>query len=151
MLSALHNTFARFPASTFALALPDARPQRKGPPGARFRVFATTTAELAQMRAVLGEQYTARDYATLGEPTATPAAKRWIEYRRVRIPKRGSRLYEKLTRQYAGCPYFILRSASTRQPINIPVAVTEAAATPEGTPDSYGLASSTRPFALPDF
>ncbi|HEY1092702.1 MAG TPA: type I-F CRISPR-associated endoribonuclease Cas6/Csy4, partial [Burkholderiaceae bacterium] len=81
----------------------------------------------------------------------------WVSYRRYRIPSRRAerkaegnlRLRRIQTADAAELPYFSLRSQSNGQTWRLYVEARPAATAEQAEPDAYGLATQSRPLALP--
>lgn len=155
-LKVLHGAFRNAPRR-YALALP--RHGRQ--PFVVLRVFAGERDHLHALVETVEAHPVIRDYTRLGYPRRVPEdfAGTWTEFRRYRIPARrsgrkpGDDLRERRMTQAAEArlPYFILQSRSNGQQFGLYVEVRAGAPNAgESEPDSYGLAVSTRPFALPD-
>jgi len=92
-------------------------------------------------------------------PKAVPEdfAGPWISYRRYRIPSRKAerkpdgnlRLRRIQAADTAELPWFTLQSQSNGQAWRLYVEAQPAPAAGSAEPDAYGLASASRPFALP--
>lgn len=152
----LHGVFAKHPGE-FALALPE-----RGL-GA-LRVFASTREVLDTLAGVLDGDRWFRAYTRLGYPRAVPAdfAGRWVAFARYRIPTvrsdrnavdgisalRDRRLREAGRRRL---DYFNVHSRSNGSRFSLTVERVEQDGLPrEGVPDSYGLSTRGRLFALPE-
>lgn len=155
-LKVLHRAFREEPGH-YALALPGHARQ----PFAVLRVFAEGRDQLDKLVDVVEPQPIMRDYLRLGYPRKVPVdfSGTWTEYRRYRIPARRSgrkpndNLRERRMAWAADhrLPFFIMQSRSTGQQFGLYVSIqTDAQASPEVHPDSYGLSVASRPFALPD-
>lgn len=149
---------ARSAAGNLAIALPGLRTGTGCHPGNVLRVFclgrdaADATADQLEQHPFL------RDYARTGRvrQVSETFAGPWIEYRRYRIPNRGSRLTEARARRMAhgdSLPFLHMASGSNGQAFSIRVQPIEHAAPPQACetwqPDAYGLSLPSRPFALP--
>lgn len=153
-LKVLHGVFSSHPGQ-YALALPDY--PRSFP---RLRVFATSREDLDQLVAATETHHTFGEIGRFTYPKSVPEdfSGRWISYRRYRIPSRkaernpGSnlRLRRIQTADKADLPYFTLQSHSNGQAWRLYVQTEAGSATESLEPDGYGLASASRPFALPD-
>lgn len=131
-----------------------------------FRVFAETYEALqALIDAILGH-WKIRDYTVVGSPTPVPTEKitAWLSYRRFRIPSQKAEIVPKnkvdkqplyiRRRQFAqqqALPYLQVRSQSTGYNFSIFIEMKVCDSAGQGTPDSYGFARETQPFALPVF
>ena len=141
-----------------AIALPGMRVGHGCHPGNLLRVFCVNR-EVADATADLLEQNKfVRDYARLGRVRSVSEefAGIWVEYRRYRIPNRGSRMTEARARRLAygdNLPFIHMSSGSNGQAFSTRVQPIEHSAPPQGVhpwePDAYGLAVPSRPFALP--
>ena len=157
-LRALHGVFALHPGQ-YALALPDY--PRSFP---RLRVFAASREALDQLVSATETHPAfaegADKIARFAYPKAVPDAFAgpWLSYRRYRIPSRKAerkpdgnlRLRRIQTADEARLLYFPLRSESNGHTWRLYVEARPADSGDEASPDAYGLATTTRPFGLPD-
>lgn len=153
LLSALHKVFDSYPGR-FAVALPRMRTGRARHPGNLMRVFAEHRADLDIICTALAANERILGYVRLGLIQESPEEpeRGWMEYRRYRIPSRRSRLEK--CREYrlkAGdeLPYLRIGSASNGQAFSVHIAAVPGARPDHCAPNSYGLSTATRPFALP--
>ena len=146
-------------AVVLACAFPTLHMGRGCHPGNRLRLFALTRDVVDQVADQLEAHPFARDYIRINRVRPVPDnfTGAWTEYRRYRIPGRGSRLTESRARRIeAGnaLPFLHSNSKSNGQAFSIRVlAITHAQVldNPSGiAPDSYGLSLPTRPFAVPN-
>lgn len=138
----------------YALALPDY--PRSFP---RLRVFAATREALDRLVAATEANPGFREIGRFAYPKAVPEdyAGPWVSYRRYRIPTRkaerkpeGSLRLRRIQAADSGeLPYFALRSRSNGQAWRLYVAAQPSPAPGLAKPDAYGLATASRPFALP--
>lgn len=150
-LKVLHGVFARDPGQ-YALALPDY--PRNFP---RLRVFAASRENLDRL--VAASEAALQELGRFAYPKAVPEdfAGPWISYRRYRIPSRKAerkpdgnlRLRRIQAADTAELPWFTLQSQSNGQAWRLYVEAQPAPAAGSAEPDAYGLASASRPFALP--
>ena len=151
VLRALHGVFALYPGQ-YALALPDY--PRSFP---RLRVFAASREDLDRL--VAAGEAKLQEIGRFAYPKAIPEdfAGPWISYRRYRIPSRKAerqpdgnlRLRRIQAADTAELPYFALRSQSNGQAWRLYVEAQPGSAPGPAEPDAYGLATASRPFALP--
>jgi hypothetical protein len=156
-LKGLHGVFSLHEGQ-YALALPDY--PRSFP---RLRVFAASREALDQLvTAIEAHPGYADGLAKVGRftyPKAVPESFTgpWVSFRRYRIPSRkaerkaeGSlRLRRIQAADAAELPYFSLRSQSNGQTWRLYVEARPATGAEQAEPDAYGLATQSRPFALP--
>lgn len=156
-LKALHGVFGLYQGQ-YALALPDY--PRSFP---RLRVFAASREALDRLVTAIESHPGFTDgLAKTGRfayPKTVPEdfAGPWVSYRRYRIPARKAerkpdgnlRLRRIQAADEAELPYFSLRSQSNGQTWRLYVEAQPAAAAGQAEPDAYGLATLSRPFALP--
>ncbi|WP_153114634.1 type I-F CRISPR-associated endoribonuclease Cas6/Csy4 [Rhodocyclus tenuis] len=156
-LKVLHGVFGLY-TGQYALALPDY--PRSFP---RLRVFAASREALDRLvTATETHPGFAEGPARIGRfayPKAVPEDFNgpWVSYRRYRIPSRkaerkpeGSlRLRRIQAADEAELPFFALRSQSNGQAWRLYVEAQPASDAGPGEPDAYGLATASRPFALP--
>lgn len=152
-MKVLHGVFSSHPGQ-YALALPDY--PRSFP---RLRVFAASREDLDQLVAATETHRTLGAIGRFAYPKAVPEdfAGPWISYRRYRIPSRRSernpdsnlRLRRIQAADRSELPYFTLHSQSNGQAWRLYVEARTVPATEPAQPDAYGLASTSRPFALP--
>lgn len=156
-LRALHGVFALHPGQ-YALALPDY--PRSFP---RLRVFAASREALDQLVSATEAHPAfaegADKIARFAYPKAVPDAFAgpWLSYRRYRIPSRKAerkpdgnlRLRRIQAADAAELPYFALHSRSNGQAWRLYVQAQPSPAPGQAEPDAYGLATVSRPFALP--
>lgn len=155
-LKVLHGAFRDAPGR-YALALP--RHARQ--PFSVLRVFTGERDHLDALVEAVEPHPIMRDYVRLGYPrrVAVGFDGGWTEFRRYRIPSRragrkpGDDLRQRRMDRAAEnrLPFFIMQSRSNGQQFGLYVDIRAgAAASSEVEPDSYGLAVTSRPFALPD-
>lgn len=155
LMSILHGVFRSKP-ETFAIALP-----ARG--FSSLRVFARDRADLDFLAGAIQSNWFIRDYTRLGYPVSVPAdyAGPWVSYRRYRIPAVKSdrnaepgqpTLGQRRSAQAEkdGLVYLISHSESNQQKFSLYVQSVAGDGPGEFKPNSYGLASSERVFALPD-
>lgn len=152
-MKVLHGVFSSHPGQ-YALALPDY--PRSFP---RLRIFAASRGDLDQLVAATETHRTLSMIGRFAYPKTVPEdfAGPWISYRRYRIPSRKSernpdgnlRLRRIQAADSSELPYFTLQSQSNRQAWRLYVQAQTVAAAEPAQPDAYGLASASRPFALP--
>ncbi|HOE41250.1 MAG TPA: type I-F CRISPR-associated endoribonuclease Cas6/Csy4 [Rhodoferax sp.] len=155
LMRILHGVFQSKP-ETFAIALPSHG-------FSSVRVFARDRTELDFLAGAIQSHWFVRDYTRLGYPAAVPAdyAGAWVSYRRYRIPSaksdrnaqaRQPTLGQRRSAQAQkdGLVYLISDSQSNQQKFSLFVQSMAAAGPGEFRPNSYGLSSSKRAFALPD-
>lgn len=150
-LRVLHGVFGLYPG-LYALALPDY--PRSFP---RLRVFATSREALDLL--VTTTEPPLNEIGRFAYPKVVPEDfdGPWVSYRRYRIPSRKAerkpegnlRLRRIQTADAAELPYFALRSQSNGQSWRLYVEAQPASAPGLAEPDIYGLATASRPFALP--
>lgn len=150
-LKVLHGVFGQYPGH-YALALPDY--PRSFP---RLRVFAASREILDQL--VAASEESLKEIGRFAYPKTVPEdfTGPWVSYRRYRIPSRKAerkpdgnlRLRRIQSADAAELPYFALRSQSNGQVWRLYVEAQPALAPVPATPDGYGLATASRPFALP--
>jgi hypothetical protein len=153
LMSILHGVFRTYPGR-FALAFPRMRAGEAYHPGHIVRVFAEKREDLDFLVSDLDSNPRIAGYVRIGYARPVPAEfpGPWKEYRRFRIPGRGSRLERcRAYRIQAGdtLPYFKLGSRSTGQTFSIRIECRDGAPSARCQPDSYGLSVATRQFALP--
>jgi hypothetical protein len=130
---------------------------RKGPErrlGNLVRVFSDSDAKLGRILQLLSENEGLRGHVRYGTPTRVPENfdGAWIEFRRYRIPNRGSRLKQsRHSRLDTGENIPFLRTTSKNNGHSFSLHIDAVPGTkPEMCiPDSYGLSVTTRSFALP--
>lgn len=155
LMKILHGVFRGKP-ETFAIALP-----ARG--FSSVRVFAREREDLDFLVGAIQSHWFVRDYARLGYPVSVPAdyAGPWVSHRRFRIPSaRSDRNAEpgqptlgqrrSAQAQKDGLVYLICDSQSNKQKFSLFVKSMAAVEPGEFRPNSYGLSSSERAFALPD-
>jgi CRISPR-associated endoribonuclease Cas6/Csy4 subtype I-F len=155
LVKILHGVFRGKP-ETFAIALP-----ARGFSGVR--VFARERAELDFLAGAIASHWFVRDYARLGYPVSVPAdyTGPWVSYRRFRIPSATSDRNAEPGQPTLGqrraaqaqkdrLVYLISDSQSNQQKFSLFVQIVAADGAGEFKPNSYGLSSSERVFALPD-
>jgi CRISPR-associated endoribonuclease Cas6/Csy4 subtype I-F len=153
LLQALHKLFDSYPGR-FAVAFPRMRTGDTRHPGNLVRVFAETRADLDIIAAGLAGNHRILGYVRFGAPREVPQdfAGEWIEYRRYRIPNRGSRLEKcrdyRLTDSQR-LPYLRLASASNGHAFSLHIEPRQGERTMSCEPNGYGLSSAGRPFAVP--
>jgi len=150
-LKVLHGVFALYPGQ-YALALPDY--PRNFP---RLRLFASDRQALDRL--VAATETNLNEIGRFTYPKTVPEefSGPWISYRRYRIPSRKAerkpdgnlRLRRIQAADDAELPFFALRSQSNGQAWRLYVQADPAATPGQGEPDAYGLATASRPFALP--
>lgn len=150
-LKVLHGVFGLYPGQ-YALALPDY--PRSFP---RLRVFAASREALDQL--VVSSEVPLKGIGCFGYPKEVPKdfSGPWISYRRYRIPSRKAerkpdgnlRLRRIHVADAAELPWFALRSQSNGQAWRLYVEARHATAPGIAEADVYGLATASRPFALP--
>lgn len=150
-LKVLHGVFGLYPGQ-YALALPDY--PRSFP---RLRVFAGSREALDRL--VAATETSLDEIGRFAYPKAVPDdfAGPWISYRRYRIPSRKAerkpdgnlRLRRIQTADAAELPWFALRSQSNGHAWRLYVEAQPASVPGSAEPDAYGLATASRPFALP--
>lgn len=150
-LKVLHGVFGLHPGQ-YALALPDY--PRSFP---RLRVFSTSRESLDRL--FTASETTLEGIGRFAYPKTVPEdfAGSWTSYRRYRIPSRKAerkpdgnlRLCRIQAADAAELPYFALRSHSNGQAWRLYVEAQPASGSGPAEPDTYGLATASRPFALP--
>lgn len=153
VIRVLHQAFVFVPG-TYAIALPDADPFK------RIRIFAETATVLHDLHAHLQDEPAIHQFGYFRAVAAVPQPfdGKWVSYRRYRIPTRKAernpggtvRVRRILQADALRLPFFDMRSKSTGQ--NFRLYIQPCPAEPNASallPDGYGLASATRPFALP--
>lgn len=153
MLKILHGVFAQHPGQ-YAIGLPDY--PRNFP---RLRVFSDEREHLDRLVATLDEHGDVGKIGRFMYPKAVPAdyAGPWMSYRRFRIPSRKAernpegnvRLRRIQAADDAEFPYFALHSKSNGQAWRLYVEAIPSLQPGSFAPDAYGLATASRPFALP--
>lgn len=138
-----------------ALAFPRLRKGEGRHPGNLVRVFSDSPENLQQVGGLLQENERMRGYIRYLPVKAVPEDFHgpWIEYRRVRIPGKGSRLEESRANKLAMAeelPFLRAASKTNGHGFSLHIDAIPGAKTAECEPDSYGLSVSTRAFALPD-
>lgn len=126
------------------------------------RVFSATEESLEQLTTELEKSWKVRDYAILLGVRTVPKLKitGWKSYRRFRIPTAKAErtklssepkksLHQRRLDVGRNLPYFLVRSQSTGQQFTVNVDIQDAQNQGTGEPDSYGLARTSAPFALP--
>ena len=153
LMAVLHG-IARKHELEYATAFPKIRVGERAHPGSVIQIFGEQ-ATLEKFSIELLSHSFVSDYVHVKRIEAVPATiTSWTQYRLYRIPNRKSRTTD--TRQNrindaVNLPYLRVASRSNGHAYSVriqPVRVTEA--TDDCAPNSYGLAVSTRPFALPD-
>lgn len=152
-LKVLHGVFGLHPGQ-YALALPDY--PRSFP---RLRVFAQSREALDRL---VGATEQHRGFSEIGRfayPKAVPEdfVGPWVSYRRYRIPSRKAerkpeanlRLRRIQAADAAELPYFALQSQSNGQAWRLYVEARPLSTPAQAEPDTYGLSTASRPFALP--
>ncbi|MDK2126594.1 type I-F CRISPR-associated endoribonuclease Cas6/Csy4 [Parachitinimonas caeni] len=154
VLRALHGAFRNAPGR-YALALPCY-------PRSAFRllrIFGGNGDDLITLREHLLAVPDFDKHMTAHSPRPIPAGfdGPWYSYRRYRIPTRSAerhpdgnlRARRMQQADEAGYPYFNLHSRSNGQTFGLYIQRLDANSGDRCQPDSYGLASASRPFALP--
>lgn len=158
----LHGAFRDQPGQ-FALALPACEPGKATSVGQILRVFATKPEPLMLLLGCIEGHHFVRDYCQLSTIVAVPEdfSGAWVRYQRYRTSNRNSErkkegipLRERRIARAAerGFPYFQVTSKSNMHGFRLYIeAILDKApdSSNEANPDSYGLAVSSRPFALP--
>lgn len=153
LMAVLHG-IARKHKLDYATAFPKIRIGERAHPGSVIQIFGEQET-LEQFSRELSSHTFVKDYVHVRRIEAVPATvTSWTQYRLYRIPNRKSRTTH--TRQNrindaVNLPYLRVASRSNGHAYSVriqPVKATEANDICE--PNSYGLAVSTRPFALPD-
>ena len=157
-IGVLHASSRSETGTPTAIALPGMRVGQGCHPGNLLRVFCQSREAADAIADVLEQSKFMRDYAHLGRVRQVSGefSGPWVEYRRYRIPNRGSRMTEARARRLAhgdSLPFIHVASSSNGQVFSIRVQPIEHAAPPQTThawqPDGYGLSLPSRPFALP--
>jgi CRISPR-associated endoribonuclease Cas6/Csy4 subtype I-F len=159
MMTVLHGVFAE-PPGRFALAFPLMHNGVFRHPGRILRVFAEQREELGDLCDELEGKPLFRDYVHIGRVRRVlenPSGK-WIEYRRWRVPARNAeplRRADAMTRQErliagAEMPFVRVRSRSNGHHFTLVLHRVEHSEPRNGTPNQYGLSSTTSSIALPD-
>lgn len=153
----LHGIFRTYPG-VYAMALPAMKTGNgsHGPyPGDMVRVFAEQFGQVRSLRTLLEGNDRLAKYLAFSVPQEVPPdfTGPWREYRRFRIPGRGTRYPETRERRFKlgdALPYLRLRSGNG-QFFSLRVDSISAEQGSEGCePDGYGLSRLTKSFALPE-
>ena len=128
-----------------------------------FRIFANDEQVLQALIDAIQGHFSIRDYTVFSPPIAIPTAKikGWKSYRRFRIPtKKAERrhlsddnepLRSRRLKQAKNMPFLQVKSRRTGQGYTVIVDIQDSPDAGHGTPDGYGLARQSQPFALPVF
>lgn len=156
MLALVLHGIQRERPGLFALAFPKLRKGEQRHPGNTIRVFAETSDSLYLVAGLLQANARLRGQVEFRAVRAVPSdfAGGWIEYRRVRLPGKGSRLTESRAKMFAlaaSLPLLRTVSKTNGQGFSLFIDAIPSSRTDTCDPDSYGLSVSTRAFGLPAF
>jgi hypothetical protein len=138
----------------FALAFPQMRKGEKRGMGNLVRIFTDSIDKLDQVVRLMKANDRLKGHLIYREPTLVPADFNgpWVEYRRFRLPGTSNRLQEyrqKKLREAEQVPYIVTKSKTTEQVFSLHIDNRPGTKPLICQPDSYGLSSSGRTFAVP--
>jgi CRISPR-associated endoribonuclease Cas6/Csy4 subtype I-F len=154
LMAVLHGVFRDHP-SQFAVAYPEMKIGPLRQLGGLVRIFAEDPADLLSLSHLL-DRHDLLDFKVKVKPgiqkVPTDYSGPWLEYRRIRVPNKRSRLEEcrKWRMKYVhNLPYFDIHSQSTNQYFTVFIEQLDGLQCNDAYPDSYGLSVRSRPFAVP--
>lgn len=155
LVAVLHGAFRQMPGR-YALAFPAMREGDYRHPGHIIRVFMRSRDEADELLEAIEQHHIFRDHCSgLARVKRVPEAHgcRLLAYMRFRIPNRKSNSTKVRVRKLnesESLPYIKFVSRSTGFNFSLHVQVHELQEQGEFLPNSYGVATRTKMFALPD-
>lgn len=138
----------------FALAFPRLHKGEKRGMGNIVRIFTDSIEKLEQIVRIMEANERLRGNLAYRQPQLVPADFNgpWVEYRRFRLPGTSNRLQEyrqKKLQEAEQVPYIVTKSKTTDQVFSLHIDHRPGSKSLICQPDSYGLSSSGRAFAVP--